>query len=466
MGADILFWEAFVKMGIDVGKLRLSPTPLKGFSGHTIQLVGAIMLPVTAGTGVQTATTMTDFLIVKAPSSYNAILGRPTLNHLRAVTSTYHLKMKFPTDGGMGEARGEQALARECYVQELKKVKKEVCTFAGQDGTLRERDIEVRDDQVQQHAEFNEPLELVTLYADHPGTTTRIGTQVPLTDREALIKLLIENRNVFTWSHEEMPGIDNDIIEHYLGVDPSHKAVRQKRRSFSAEKYAAISEEVEGLLAAGSIRETHYPEWLSNVFLVKKANGKWRICYSGVSYVELYGHIFGLQLDTDECSGQRKDIFHHRPRAILLPGHALWTEECKATYQRLVNRMFREQIGKSMEVYVDDLLVKSKEPAQHLLDLRTAFGVLHLYRMRLNPSKCAFGIQLGKFLGFILSERGIEASPDKIEAIINMKLPQNLNETQRLAWRVAALGRFIARSTDKCLPFLQLLLKVHPWNEQ
>ncbi|XP_042969034.1 uncharacterized protein LOC122301710 [Carya illinoinensis] len=165
---DILFWEAFTKMGIDVGKLTLSPTSLKGFSGDTIQLVRAITLPVTAGTRVLTATTMTDFLIVKAPSYYNAILRRPTLNHLRAVTSTYHLKMKFPTDGGVGEARGEQALARECYVQELKKVKKEVCMVAGQDGALPplpppvavtcERDIEVRDDQVQQHAEVNEPL--------------------------------------------------------------------------------------------------------------------------------------------------------------------------------------------------------------------------------------------------------------------------------------------------------------------
>ncbi|KAG6732462.1 hypothetical protein I3842_01G179400 [Carya illinoinensis] len=160
--ADILLWEAFVKMGIDVGKLRLSPMPLKGFSGDTIQPVGAITLPITAGTGAPTTTTMTDFLVVKASSSYNAILGRPTLNHMRAITSTYHLKMKFPTDGGMGEARVEQALARECY-------------------------------------------------------------------------LLVEHRDVFAWSHEEMPDIDNKVIEHCLGVDPTHKAVRQKRRSFSIE---------------------------------------------------------------------------------------------------------------------------------------------------------------------------------------------------------------------------------------
>ncbi|XP_042973096.1 uncharacterized protein LOC122304898 [Carya illinoinensis] len=119
-----------------------------------------------------------------------------------------------------------------------------------------------------------------------------------------------------------------------------------------------------------------------------------------------------------------------------------------------------------MEVYVDDLLAKSKEPAQHLGDLRTTFGILCRYKMGLNPSKCDFGVQSGKFLGFIVSERGIEASPDKIEALINMKPPNNLNKTQRLAGRVATLGRFIARSIDKCLPFFQVLQKVHPWNEQ
>ncbi|XP_042944810.1 uncharacterized protein LOC122278690 [Carya illinoinensis] len=86
--------------------------------------------------------------------------------------------------------------------------------------------------------------------------------------------------------------------------------------------------------------------------------------------------------------------------------------------------------------------------------------------MRLNPAKCAYRVQSEKVLGFIVSERGIEASPNKIKAILNMKPPKNLNETQRLAGRVASLRRFISRSTYKCLPFFQVLWKVHPWNEQ
>ncbi|KAM1464573.1 hypothetical protein ACFXTO_044205 [Malus domestica] len=94
-----------------------------------------------------------------------------------------------------------------------------------------------------------------------------------------------------------------------------------------------------------------------------------------------------------------------------------------ATYQRLVNSMFAEQIGKSMEVYVDDMLVKSKHADQHIANLSETFTILKRYRMRLNPNKCAFGVDSGKFLGFMISQRGIEANPKMIKAILDMKEP-------------------------------------------
>ncbi|KAM2192050.1 hypothetical protein ACFX1Q_027784 [Malus domestica] len=93
----------------------------------------------------------------------------------------------------------------------------------------------------------------------------------------------------------------------------------------------------------------------------------------------------------------------------------------RATYQRLVNSIFAEHIGKSMEVYVDDMLVKSKHADQHITNLSKTFTILKRYRMRLNPNKCAFGVGFGKFLGFMISQRGIEANPEKIKAILNMK---------------------------------------------
>ena len=89
-------------------------------------------------------------------------------------------------------------------------------------------------------------------------------------------------------------------------------------------------------------------------------------------------------------------------------------KNAEATYQRLVNKMFNRQIGRNMEVYVDDILVKSKEELTHLDDFRETFTTLKQYQMKLNPSKCVFGVVSGKFLGFMISQRGIELNPEKV----------------------------------------------------
>ena len=137
-----------------------------------------------------------------------------------------------------------------------------------------------------------------------------------------------------------------------------------------------------------------------------------------------------------------------------------------ATYQRLVNYMFRDLIGKSMEVYVDDLLVKSKKDTLHLQHLAKAFHVLRRFRMKLNPTKCAFGVSSGKFLWHLISRRGIEANLEKIQAVINMQSPKTIKEVQSLTGRVAALNRFVSRATDRCLPFFKTLRKSFNWSEE
>ena len=127
------------------------------------------------------------------------------------------------------------------------------------------------------------------------------------------------------------------------------------------------------------------------------------------------------------------------------------------TYQRLVNKMFSNQISRNMEVYVDDMFVKSKEELAHLDDLKETFATLKQYQMKLNPSKCAFGVSSKKFLGFMVSQRGIEANPEKVQAILNMTSPKTVKEVQKLTGRIIALNRFVSRATDKCLPFFKTL---------
>ena len=114
-----------------------------------------------------------------------------------------------------------------------------------------------------------------------------------------------------------------------------------------------------------------------------------------------------------------------------------------ATYQRLMNHVLQDHIGKNIEVYVDDIIVKSQEAEQHAKDLEQILDTLDKYKIKLNPDKYVFGVKTGKFLGFMISHRGIEANPEKIEALLNMKVPKTLNELQKLNGRITALGRFI-----------------------
>ena len=117
-----------------------------------------------------------------------------------------------------------------------------------------------------------------------------------------------------------------------------------------------------------------------------------------------------------------------------------------------------------MEVYIDDMLVKSIKAELHITHLAEAFQVLRSYSMKLNPVKCAFGLSYGKFLGFIVNNRGIEANPNKIKVVVDMLPPSNAKDTQRLTGRVVALSRFVSKANGKCRPFFQVLKRPFQWD--
>ena len=128
-----------------------------------------------------------------------------------------------------------------------------------------------------------------------------------------------------------------------------------------------------------------------------------------------------------------------------------------ATYQRMVNKVFKDLLGNTMEAYVDDMIVKSRKEESHIEKLKKVFHVMRSHNMRLNPSKCSFGVSAGKFLGFMITQRGIEANPEKIRAIMEMKSPSTVREVQKLTGRLAALNRFLSKSAERSLPFFKTL---------
>nr|XP_023929841.1 uncharacterized protein LOC112041170 [Quercus suber] len=370
--ADIIYFPAFQQLKLDPKRLRPFDSLLVSFSGDRVYPKGTVTLMVTMGTYPKQLTCDLDFLVVDCPSTYNVIIGRLALNKWKSSTSTYYLKVKFSTENGVGEVKGDQVLDRECY-QAVVAVKE------NHTWTIEEKE-----------EEKVEALEIVELSNEEPNKTTRIGTTLSPEMRTKLVQFLKDNLDVFAWSHDDMPGISPEVIQHRLNVDPERKPVKQRRRVFAPERDQAVTDEVNKLLTAGFIREVYYPDWLANVVL----------------------------------------------------------------------------IGRNMEVYVDDMLVKSKEELIHLDDLKETFTTLKQYHMKLNPNKCVFGVASGKFLGFMVSRRGIEVNPEKVQAIINMASPKTVKEVQKLIGRIAALNRFVSRATDKCLPFFKTLRQAFAWTDE
>lgn len=263
--ADILYLSVFEQMRIKKEKIQATTAPLVDFMGAKLYPVGIITLPVIAEICPHQVTKAVNFLIVDRPLAYNAIIERPTLNKMKAVTSTYYLLMCFPTEE-VGEVRGDQTMARECYVTSLKgKESREALVI---------EDMEDRDDDQLRRIGPAEDLEELGIDPNHPERVVHLERMLPEEIKLHLQKLLTTYRDVFAWTHADMPSIDQRVITHRLSVDPTVKLVRQKKRTFITDQNQAIGEEVEKLRKAGFIWEVAYLDWMANVVLVKKSNRK------------------------------------------------------------------------------------------------------------------------------------------------------------------------------------------------
>ena len=214
---DIIFALAFDKMGIGREKLEPVSTHLRGFSEEKVLPLGSIQLVLTLGDLPCHATTVVRFLIVNAPSAYNMLLGRPSLNAIKAIPSTYHMMIKFPTTSRVGMVQGDQRVARECYSVSMKQ--KEVDNIY-----LDELDIR---DEVNTRPEPSEELEPVPL-DDNPEHLAYISSKLTEDLRSLLTHFLKHNKDVFAWNQEDMGGIDPAIITHRLNV--SHLSNQSSRK--------------------------------------------------------------------------------------------------------------------------------------------------------------------------------------------------------------------------------------------
>jgi ribonuclease HI len=300
-----------------------------------------------------------------------------------------------------------------------------------------------------------------------------------------LVDFLCANVEFFAWSPSDMPGIPRDVAEHSLDIRAGARPMKQHLRRFDEEKRRAIGEEVHKLMAAGFIKEVFYPEWLANLVLVKKKGGKWRMCidYTGLNKAcpKVLYPLPRIDQIVDSTAGCETLSFlnaysgYHQIKmkesdqlatSFITPfGMYCYTtmpfglRNAGATYQRCMNHVFREHIGRMVEAYVDDIVVKTRKASNLISDLEVTFRCLKAKSVKLNPEKCVFRVPRGMLLGFIVSERGIEANPEKIAAITNMGPIKDLKGVQGVMGCLAVLSRFISRLGEKGLPLYRLLRK-------
>ena len=313
----------------------------------------------------------------------------------------------------------------------------------------------------------------------------QVGAKLAHQEKEELVEFLKRNIDVFAWDACDALGIDLDFICHHLNVNPSITPKKQSPRRPSREHAEAIREEVTKLKRVGAIKEVFYLEWLANTVVVKKKNGKWRVC---MDFTDLNkacpkdsfpmpwinqlvdataGHPWMSFLDAFQGYHQIPLVLENQEKTAFVTPTGNYhykvmpfgLKNACSTYQRMMTRMFEPQLGKNIEIYVDDMVVKSKMVVEHLGDLSDIFDVLRRHKLCLNASKCSFGVGSGKFLGYMVTHRGIEVNPDQIKAINDLKPPRNAKEVQKLIGMIAALNRFISRSVDRCRPFYLLINK-------
>ncbi|GAV81590.1 hypothetical protein CFOL_v3_25044 [Cephalotus follicularis] len=238
--ADILYKHAFDQLRIPADQLKPVKTPLVGFAEEMVHSLGSIDLTVVAGTVPRQTQVQMTFLVVDTPSPYNAIIGRPGLNLMEAIVSTRKLLMKFPTRFGVGEARGDQQVARQCY--------KTAVMDRGKDKVLPIANVELRGDVEPERLQSVEDVVQVPLEEGNSERLFQFASRLGDVEKGELITFLRNNRDVFAWSTEEVPGISPSIMVHKLTVDPMRPLTRQKKRNFAPERQQAIAEEVSKLM--------------------------------------------------------------------------------------------------------------------------------------------------------------------------------------------------------------------------
>jgi ribonuclease HI len=460
--ADIIFAKAFTQMQEPEDKIHEATHPLCGFGGRQIVALGKITMSVTFGYVHNTRTDQVIFDIVDMEYPYNTIVGRGALNAFEAILHPAYLCMKIPSEQGPITVHGSQeaAIRIEGNWTDSKAIH-------NIDGAEAWQQYKYKREKA---ASVDQPKPML-LCRDIAEQRALLGSQLSDEQYKTLLRFLFNNKDAFAWSANDLCGVNRDVIEHSLNVDPSFRPRKQRLRKMSKDKAEGARNEVKRLLSANVIREVKYPEWLANTIMVKKANGRWRMC---IEFTDL-----NKACPKDEFPLPRIDPLVDAVASLELMSlldcysgyHQIWInkeDESKTsfitpsgTYCYLRMRKGLKNVGGSFSRMTAKVLhsqiVRSMKQENHIADLQETFANFRQAGLKLNPEKCVFGVKKGKFLGCLVSTKGIEANSSKIEAILRMQPLSTKKGAQRLAGRLASLNIFICRSAKRNMPFFEIL---------
>nr|GEU77747.1 reverse transcriptase domain-containing protein [Tanacetum cinerariifolium] len=335
-----------------------------------------------------------NFMVVKSLSPYNGIIGRPGLKTIQAVPSTVHEMLKFPVEGGIATIRSTILIPTEC-------------------ASVTTSSVIPREERTRP-ANFT-----VALHPDFPDQEVVIGGSLSDKGRTELCFVLKKNLDIFAWQPSDMTWVPRSLAEHRLNIREGYSSVRQKKRGQAPERARAIQAEVQKLVEARIMREVYYHDWLSNPVMVKKHDGSWWI------------RLQRLPSNTVGRSGRGEDSFPHMTGVYCYTKMPFGLKNVGATYQRMMDKAFEGKVRRNIEVYVDDLVVKSYTEAEMMRDIEETFCTLRKVNMKLNPKKCSFGLAEGVFLGYVITPEGIKPCPEKIAAVLQLPLPRTIKELKQ-----------------------------------
>ncbi|GJT93724.1 hypothetical protein Tco_1082569 [Tanacetum coccineum] len=404
--SKIMYEHCFRNLDVSIRpRLRRCEIPMVGFSGETYHPLGIIDLRVTMGKARRNKTVLMEFAIIKCRSPYNVIIRITRMRSLGVVGLTIHSMIKFPSNQGIVTMETSREALWECRllerVQGLRKEVQSRCRSENKFGRTDEREV------------FIIGLEL-------PDQYVMMGATFTANYKQLLAKVLRENMEVFAWTRSRKLAVPRFVMEHQLKIYPHAEPMAYKRQPMAPKGRLSLKEKVFHWLKEGLIRKVQYPEWITNAIPIKLEIETW-------NYSRLNSQI-RMAEDDEEKTG-----FHMEEGVYCFTHMAKEFKNSTAILQRMMEKVLADQRGQNMEIYLEEVVIKSKSKMDLVQDVEETLRKLKRVNIKINPVTSSFGVKEGSYPKLLELKNPIREVQMRLETT---KGPGWINEDKEALQRI------------------------------